>query len=92
MKEHVRGDDSLGQRISASEVDDGTEWRRGRQTTPNHDFGWSESGAANRYAGTSASADRVWDRDLNRVARRQVQSVQPGCQSLRPPSGTPWRT
>jgi hypothetical protein len=47
MKEHVRCDDTFCQRISASEVDDRTERRCGRQTATPHDFLASEGAAAN---------------------------------------------
>ena len=46
MKEQVRGDDSFCQGISACEVDDSTEWRGGRETTPQYDLLGAEGGAA----------------------------------------------
>ena len=47
VKEHVGGDHSFYPRISASEVDDRTQCRRGRQITPETDLLDAEGSAAN---------------------------------------------
>ncbi len=75
MKEQIRSDDSFGQWISASEVDHRTECRRGRQSTAQHDLAAGERGSANARAGTAPAAHRFWDRDLDRIAGRYVQSM-----------------
>ncbi len=70
MKEHVRCDDTFCQRISACEVDDRTEWRRGWQTAAPHYFLASEGAAANGEPGPVAAANWFRDRDFDRVAGR----------------------
>src|SRR5229473_5023913 len=78
MKEHVRSDNSFCQWVTTRQVDDRSECRGSRHGAADHDLLESESGAADRYAGTTPRADRIRDRDLDRIARGHVQAVQPG--------------
>src|SRR5260370_19505699 len=57
IQEHVRGDHSLDQWLSAGEIDDRTESGRGRKATPSHDFLAPKGGAPHGCAGTPAATN-----------------------------------
>jgi hypothetical protein len=75
MQKQVRGYNSFCQRISAPEVNQRPKRGCGRQTMPLDDLFSAECGAANRRASTAAAAYRFWNRDLDWLARRHLQTV-----------------
>src|SRR5438093_1385711 len=79
MQEHVGRDDAFGQWISAGEVDHSTQRRSGGKPSSHHDLFDVEGRATNRDPSAAASAARIRNGDLDRVAWRYIQSVQPGC-------------
>jgi hypothetical protein len=82
MKEEVGGHDPLDQLPSAAEIDDGSEWGCGWQSAACEDLARSKRDASNRCPREPVTAQRLWDRDLDRIARVHTQSVEPSrCES-----------
>jgi hypothetical protein len=82
MKEEVRGHDPLGYLLSAAEIDHGSQWGCGWQSTAYEDLARSKWDASNGCPRAPITAEQSWDGDLDWVARVRIQSMKPGgCES-----------
>jgi len=81
MKKQVRGDDAFSEWISASEVDQCAKRWGGGQAAAWHDVPTVKWCAPDGCAWSAPAPERFRDRDLNRLARRHVETMQPRCGS-----------
>ena len=78
MKEEVRGHDPLGYLLSAAEIDHGSQWGCGWQSTAYEDLASSKWHTSNGCPRAPITAQRFWDGDLDWMARVHIQSMKPG--------------
>src|SRR5207253_10286113 len=78
LERHVRRHHRLNQGQSATEIDDRAESRCGWQPAPLHDVACAKCSAPNGHARPRRHAARLQHRNLDGVAGRKVEAVQPG--------------
>src|SRR5690349_4457192 len=79
MQSHVDSDHGFCQIAAAAEVTDCSQWRRGWKPAANDHVGCGQRRAPHSDAGSSTNRNVTVDCDLDRIAGRQVETMQPPC-------------